>query len=294
MRRFPWGALLALLVGLGLGLSYSWWIAPRAIDASPSSLRADFKDQYRAAIAAAYAATGNLPRAQARLALLDDADPVQALNAQAQRVLAGSDSGGSGHADQLAALALAVDEEQNGAPVATSTSADVAAVEDVATLTFGPPASELPALETETVEPIETLELLETPLAETVSVPTARPTRTATPEPGEPFALAGQETICDPNLPDGLLQVLVLNSNRRQLAGIEIDIQWNGGQEQFFTGLKPELGNGYADYTMTPEQSYTVQLARGSDVALGITPPTCQTPEGATFFGSIKLTFKQP
>jgi len=91
-----------------------------------------------------------------------------------------------------------------------------------------------------------------------------------------------------------LLQVVVLNSNRRQIAGVEIDITWDGGKEQFFTGLKPELGNGYADYTMTPEITYSIQLARGSDVALGITAPTCQSPTGETFLGGIKLTFQQP
>ncbi len=106
--------------------------------------------------------------------------------------------------------------------------------------------------------------------------------------------MIGQETICDSNLPDGLLQVLVLNSNRRQLAGIEIVITWDGGEEQFFTGLKPELGNGYADYIMTPDTTYRVQLVRGSDVALGITAPSCQTSDGETFSGGIKLTFQQP
>jgi hypothetical protein len=85
-----------------------------------------------------------------------------------------------------------------------------------------------------------------------------------------------------------------LNSNRRQLAGIEIVITWESGNEQFFTGLKPELGNGYADYIMSPDTSYTVQLARGSDVALGITAPTCQASNGETFLGGIKLTFQQP
>jgi hypothetical protein len=128
----------------------------------------------------------------------------------------------------------------------------------------------------------------------TVSVPTPRPTRTAIPTLGAPFALTGQETICDSNLPDGLLQVLVLNSNRRQLPGVEIVVTWDGGKEQFFTGLKPELGNGYADYIMTPDVIYAIQLARGSDVALGIVAPTCQTSSGETFFGGVKLTFQQP
>ncbi|MCI0549508.1 MAG: hypothetical protein L0287_00990, partial [Anaerolineae bacterium] len=95
-------------------------------------------------------------------------------------------------------------------------------------------------------------------------------------------------------LPDGLLQVLVLNSNRRQMPGVEILITWEGNAENFFTGLKPELGNGYADYIMTPDITYTVQLRLGSDIAAGLITPTCQTPDGATFFGGIKLTFQQP
>jgi hypothetical protein len=287
MRRIPWSVLLALLVGLGIGLVYSWVISPlRVLDADPTTLRADFKDQYRSVIAAAYAATGNLPRAQARLALLGDANSVEALNAQAQRMLASGQQ--FEQADQVVALALALDEENGEALVSTPTIEIVNNV-DVArtsTATSPPPLSEVPIVFTETPEMIET--------QQTEIVSTPRPTRTSTPVLGEPFALSGQETVCDANLPDGLLQVLVLNSNRRQLAGMEIAITWDGGKESFFTGLKPELGNGYADYIMTPDVTYTVQLARGSDVALGISAPTCQAPSGENFFGSIKLTFQQP
>jgi len=292
MKRIPWNVLLALLVGLGLGLVYSWVISPRRIiNAEPITLRADFKDQYRSAIAAAYAATGNLPRAQARLALLGDSDSIEALNAQAQRMLVSEANGASGeqfeHADQVAALALALLNENNsGAPLPTPTIELVNNVEAASTATFPPPPPDVPIVLTETPQ---------TPEAQsTISVPTPRPTHTAVPTLGAPFKLIGQETICDSNLPDGLLQVLVLNSNRRQLAGIEIVITWDGGEEQFFTGLKPELGNGYADYIMTPDTTYTVQLVRGSDVALGITAPSCQTSDGETFSGGIKLTFQQP
>ena len=73
MRRVPWDVLLALLAGLGLGLVYSWVISPKhVVDAAPAALRADFKDEYRSVIAAAYAATNNLPRAQARLSQARD------------------------------------------------------------------------------------------------------------------------------------------------------------------------------------------------------------------------------
>lgn len=289
MKRIPWDILLALLAGLGLGLVYSWIISPaRIIDAEPVALRADFKDQYRSVIAAAYNATANLPRAQARLALLGDPDPIEALNAQAQRMLAGGVGGNQfEQPDQVAALALALSgDDHTNAPVSTLPTEIANGVD--ATVTLPPPPPDVPILLTETPE------IIETQPAVTVSVSTPRPTRTAVPTLGAPFALAGQETICDSNLPDGLLQVLVLNANRRQLAGVEIVLTWDGGKEQFFTGLKPELGNGYADYIMTPDVTYAVQLARGSDVALGIVAPTCQTSSGETFFGGVKLTFQQP
>jgi hypothetical protein len=288
MNRIPWAVLLALLVGLGLGLAYSWVISPlQVVDAEPIALRSDFKDQYRSAIAAAYAATGDLARAQARLTLLKDSDPIEALNAQAQRMLATGQS--SEEADQVAALASALDQNGISQTIATQTpKVEIANnTANPSTSTNPPPASEIPFQLTETPETVETQ-----PITPAASTP--RPTRTSIPTLGSPFVLTGQESICDPNLPDGLLQVLVLNSNRRQMPGMEILITWDGGAENFFTGLKPELGNGYADYVMVADVTYTVQLRLGSDIASGLTTPTCQTPDGATFLGGIKLTFQQP
>lgn len=292
MRRIPWDILLALLAGLGLGLVYAWMIAPRgATDTKPNLLRADFKDQYRSAIAAAYAATGNLPRAQARLALLGDANPEQALNAQAQQMLASGEA--FQQADQVAALALALNDK--GTPVPTETIASEPVTEVVhnalstATSTLPPAPPDLPIVLTETPEIIET-----EPTQTILVASTPRPTRTPIPTFGAPFKATGQDTICDANLPDGLLQVFVYNKTRKQVAGIKITITWDGGEEQFFTGFKPEIGNGYADFIMTPNVTYTVQLARGSDIVSGLTTPTCQTSSGETFFGGIKLTFQQP
>lgn len=291
MRRVPRDILFALLAGLGLGLVYSWLISPKhVVDAEPVALRSDFKDEYRSVIAAAFAATNNLPRAQARLSLLGDSDSVEALNAQAQRMMASGEQ--FEHADQVAALALAVDEKPSGAPVSTPTIeiANNIDIENTLAATSPPALTDAPIEFTETPQTDET-QIETQPVA---SESTPRPTHTLVPTLGAPFTLTGQESICDSNLPDGLLQVLVLNPNRRQLAGAEIIITWDGGKESFFTGLKPELGNGYADYIMTPDTTYTVQLARGSDVALGITAPICQTADGQNFSGGIKLTFQQP
>jgi hypothetical protein len=292
MKRAAWSVILALLLGAAIGLGYAWVLAPHPItNAQPSALRADFKDQYRSLIAAAYDATRNLPRAQARLSVVGDANPIDALNAQAQRMLANTQT--FERADRVAALASALEAEISGAPVPAPTSEIPIEVGNTFTPTSLPSLTDLPSFSSETPEFIETQATsLET--QPTLVESTPRPTHTSTPAPGKPFALTEQETLCDSNLPDGLLQVIVLNRSRRQLAGAEIVITWDGGKEGFFTGLKPELGSGYADYLMAPDTTYTVQLARGSDVAQGITAPTCQSPDGATFLGGIKLTFQQP
>jgi hypothetical protein len=295
MRRMFRSVLLALLFGVALGLGYAWVISPHPMtNAQPSALRADFKDQYRAVIAAAYAATHNLPRAQARLAVLGDSNPVDELNAQAQRMLASAQT--FERVEHVVVLASVLDQEAGNVTAggaATSGASASTPTDEIlpdAGSTFTPTS---PSLLTDIpIFDSETPEFVETPLPTLQATP--RPTLIPTPVPGKPFTLTGQETVCDTNLPDGLLQVLVLNRSRRQLAGTEIVITWDGGKEQFFTGLKPELGNGYADYVMTPDTTYTVQLGRGSDVALGITAPTCQSPDGAAFPGSIKLTFQQP
>lgn len=292
MRRIPWDVLFALLVGLGLGLVYAWMLAPRgATNTAPSILRADFKDQYRAAIAASYAANGNLPRAQARLALLGDANPVGALNAQAQQMLASGES--FQQADQVAALALALEEDGNPDPTNTPGAEPVTEIVQqgltTPTSTLPPPPPDADIILTETLQAVESVD---TQIV--VIEATPRPTRTPIPTFGSPFRATGQDTVCDSNLPDGLLQVFVFNNNRKQLAGIKIIVTWDGGEEQFFTGFKPEIGNGYADFVMSPNVTYTVQLARGSDIVSGLTTPTCQASNGETFLGGIKLTFQQP
>jgi hypothetical protein len=59
-------------------------------------------------------------------------------------------------------------------------------------------------------------------------------------------------------------------------------VSWNTGQDRFFTGLRPEKGKGYADFTMAPQVEYDVSLAgfRG-DTAGGISstlsPGICPT-----------------
>jgi len=287
MRRFPWGILLALLAGLGLGLLYSWVLAPvHFVDTTPNTLRADFKDQIRSAIAASYAATGNLERARARLALLDNANSIQALSAQAQQMLAAGEA--SERVQQVAQLAADLQQQQppDTAAIATTPSTQTP------TSTFPPPSvtvsSPRPGL-TETIIPEQIIE----PPA-TISTPTPRPTRTPTPAPGRAFELVAQDTLCQVELQDGLLQVIVTDSRRRQVAGVEIIVTWDGGEEHFFTGFKPELGNGYADFVMQAGIMYSVRASQAGTPVSNVSPPACTADDGTTFTGAIRLSFQQP
>lgn len=295
MRRIPWDVLIALLLGLGLGLAYSWLISPlRVTDADPTMLRADFKDFYRSTVASSFAATGNLPRAQARLSLLKDPDIVEALNSQAQRMIA---RGEFTQADQLAALAMTIVNDNVLAIIPTATSENQSESATETAMTFPPPPEELPFQFTGTPEFIEPPAEDETPIVGTQpipSTPTPRPTRTLVPTLGAPFALIAQDTVCDTDLPEGLMQVFVFTSGRRQVAGAKIIITWENGEDQFFTGFKPEIGNGYGDFIMSSNVTYSLRLAMGSDIADGLIAPACQTLSGETFLGGLKLTFQQP
>jgi len=141
-------------------------------------------------------------------------------------------------------------------------------------------------------QPTIEVELTSTPIP--VLTTTPRPTHTPTPTLGAPYQLVGQDTICDPELAEGLLQIVVINATRRQIPGAEIILTWSSGEEHIFTGLKPELGNGYADYLMTPEVTYSVRMADGGTPASGISAATCTAADDSTYLGGIRITFQQP
>jgi hypothetical protein len=256
MRQSGW---LPLLLGLGLGLAgglfYSWIVNPvEYVETAPGSLRDDFKADYLALIAAAYANRGDLARARARLALFEELDPAGELAALAQRRQA------SGHplseAQALAELAAAL----QGAPTPGPTAALSASA------TPAPPS------------------------------PTPTPTRTRVPSatPGAPFRLAEREQVCDPLLAEPLIQVQVSNAAGGPVAGAEVLVIWDEGQDRFLTGLKPELGLGYADFSMTEGVTYSLQLSATGEPITGLATFECSNEEDGTYLGSWLLQFEQP
>lgn len=279
----PWELILALLLGFGLGLGTAWFVAPvEYINAEPSLLRSDFKDEFRAVIAAAYAANGNFDRARARLSLLADADPVQALSAQAQQMLAAGKP-----FNQVSQVAQLASDLQSGGTSPTTPARDQFVQE---TVTNSQTVTQLTNIPTS----VETVIAQATDSAVLVVTLTPRPTTTPTFTPGPAFALVAQEPVCDPNKSRGLLQVMVMDTRKRQVPGIEIIVTWNGGEDRFFTGFKPELGNGYADFRMTVSTAYNVRVVEGGTQVTNVIAPPCSNPNGGSFTGDLLLTFQQP
>src|SRR4030042_4747736 len=70
--------LIAIIVGIGLGLIYGWLINPvEYVDTSPDTLRIDYKTDYVLMVAESFHREADLALVAYRLALLGDTPPVE-------------------------------------------------------------------------------------------------------------------------------------------------------------------------------------------------------------------------
>ncbi len=288
-KRGNWYLLTGLVLGVALGLVYSWVIAPvEYVDAPPYALRSDFKDQYRTLIAVAYLYNGDLERAVYRLGALQDADITRTLAMQAQQALAE----GRPEIEIQALGRLAVALGQGPAPVAAS---PVPASTQVSPTLALPSPTALLASPTVANSPQPTLtpiSTLRTPQPTHTPLPTLSPT--PTPTLGAPFVLQDVTQVCNPNLELPRLEVEVRDAAGQPVPSVELVVAWNAGEESFFTGLKPELGLGYADYDMTVGTVYTLRLAQGGQPVENLTPVECAAEDGSRFWGGWLVFFVQP
>lgn len=298
---------LGLALGIALGALYGWVIDPvEYVDTEPSSLSAAHKAEYMRLVAAAYAETGDLERARARLAALGETDAAQSVAALAQQ----SAAEGRALAEVRGLADLASALGAGPAPVAQAASATLSPATDTPrpptdtptatvtrtsvvfpTLTGSPTARPL-----STDTPTAILPPGVTPSPTQTSTPTLTPTPTVTPL--VLFALVGEkEKVCRPELGQALIQVEARDRSNRPVSGVEVVVEWQEGGEQksnhFFTGLKPELGAGYADFAMREGVSYSLRLEQGSGVVSGIRAEACSPTSGSPYPGSWRLTFRQ-
>ena len=267
-----------LIIGLVVGALISFVISPmQYVNISPSMLKTEDKDIYRGLIAAAYHLRGDLGRAKARLNLLQDENSVQALTAQAQQTIA--KGGLAQEARGLALLAAAMNEQ----PITLSTEAENTPTGMAVVLT----PTDFP-----TLPPLTTV-TTETAVEETPTPDTVFPTLEPRPVPSDPYVLKDRKSLCDLEMMN-LLQVFVIDKSGKPIPGVEAIVTWQGGEDHFFTGLKPQVDLGYADFSMQPGELYNLRLATGGDSATRITPPNCKLDSGMEYTGGVKLIFSLP
>lgn len=330
-QRKPWYLLTGIILGVLFGLGYAWWVSPvEYVDTPPSSLRNDFKDQYRVLIALSYAVNGDLVKAKERLALLDVDDhnkpkdkattialSSNKLVAQAQQAVA--EGKPETEAKALGMLAAALGQRPTPAPSLTSIQSSTPSLtpSDVSQATPIPdtevPDTQVPTLsesESATPTPAERISSAElTPPVTKVNteiavipsvtmtqgqsfIPLPSTTPSLTPAPS--YVLKSKKLICDPGLKKPMIQIQVADASQKPITGVQVLINWQGGQDTFITGLKPDIGLGYADFSLIPKTVYSLRLMGSEELINDLKIEECETSRQERYGGTWLLTFAPP
>jgi hypothetical protein len=260
-----------LAIGLAIGLFITWVVWPvEYYDTDPVDLRPEHKEDYVVMIAVAYTQDDDPELAAIRLQKLGFEDARQKVLSLFQTY---SEAGYEQESHSLARLAYGI------------------GVEDVALLPYiATPTPTFQVIVSPTITP--TLEATIAPTTEPIPEATATPTEPPpepAPTPTEPppeltptplppaedvdFQLAEQRDLgCTSEWGNDYILVYLQDEHGRGLAGVQVIVSGPLGEDSFFTGLKPEVDPGFADFLVTAPGTYTVQVLDGaSHTAEGIT-----------------------
>jgi hypothetical protein len=281
-RRFfsGWGLLLGLLLGLAGGLFYAWQIAPvEEVDTTPRQLNPQSRADYVVAIALRFGYDSDLNRAVSELLQLNlGPDPFQAVADIACQLAS------TGYVDSSSGIRalrkLKTFYQLQGKSGCADVLIDDATPVAVVTVVVPTPTATLVPPPTKTPTPSGDAA---TPAAQVV--PTTRPRQ----------LFSGQivNTFCDVEL-SGIIEVFVRDFRGGELPGQRVRVRWDGGSDQFSTGMKPERGLGYADFVMESGLNYTIDMPGQSDpLARPIAADPCTTADGQAAITSYRVVFTQ-
>lgn len=282
-RYVSWFALiLGVAAGIAAGLYYAWNIDPvEEVNVAPWQLTEADRNAYLVAIMLQYNLDGDLGRTIQRLVdlKLPGTDPIQAV-ANIACDLARSGYVNSASGVRAVRSMMNFYQGQGKAGCADNLiPADIRDVPEVVqvvlpTSTPQPPASKTPT------PPV-------TPQATDTSLPGFTPSAT----PQRAFELIRRRTFCDLNN-SAVIEVRVVDFNGQEIPGQPVLVRWNGGESRFFTGLKPERGQGYADFQMEPGMSYIIEMPGLSDPSTPILADTCTVEGGDQTTTSYEIVFR--
>ncbi|MGQ9500436.1 MAG: hypothetical protein ACUVSB_00045 [Anaerolineae bacterium] len=283
-ERIWWvgGFLVGLMIGMGMSLFYTWVLDPPPLTlAPPSSLNPHDREIYMVLVATAYMADGDLKRAELRLAALRDAYIGDTLVLLAERYIAEDRDVREVRALARLADALGHTSAAVRAFIATPTPTNTATPTATPLPTYTPTASPTP---TSTVSATHTAIPTRQPRLTSTSTKMPTPTLTNTLTPTatpaierDRFRVVQSTPLCDAQS-DGILRIYVRDTNGEGVPGVQIVVSWPEGEDRFYTGFKPAIDPGYADFEMQPGKVYEVYLVdKNSEVANNIGDFTGQT-----------------
>ncbi len=288
----PFYLLTGLIIGVILGVLFAWMIIPvEPIDLSPVTLRDDFKDEYRELIAFAYLSNGDLGRAEARLDLLGEDNHARTLEILAQEAMG---QFAQEHIARALGL-LAQDLEQ----YPESTQQFLLTEQTETEVSNTPPdnstenvdiASESEPTLQSTLIPEETATgiFLPTSITNPTDIPTSTPIETE--EPEKNYIVTKMEKLCNGNSSYPMIEIYVF-ANGSQIPWVEVEVDWASGADRFYTGLKPDIGIGYADFEMNQQVLYNVRLSENSEMVEEISWAECVAVDGNIYWGGWEINF---
>jgi hypothetical protein len=260
--------LVCLATGISAGLYYAWKVSPLVqTNTAPWQLSADGQRQYMIAASLAFARDHDLKRTVDRLVDLQLGDKTWQAVADAACDLARTSyvSTNTGLAAVRSMVELAKSQGVTGCastllPLYTSTPAPTSTIATV-TPSLIPPSTKTP---TSTLGPTFT--------------PATLVAGNLTPTPGGDFKVALVEPFCSAKTP-GIIEITVQDSSGTGIPGVQVEVATDSDKDDFFTGLKPERGPGFADYTMPVDSNsssaFTVSIPGSTDHSRPLTPAAC-------------------
>ena len=107
------------------------------------------------------------------------------------------------------------------------------------------------------------------------------------------YTLLESTIICDEQLYQPLMKVYVIDAVGNPIAGVQLRIDWTTGSDIFATGLHPDIGYGYADFVIDPQQVYTLQVGSSTNPIYGISSEPCRIGNSTEFDGSVLIKWQQ-
>jgi len=278
---------LGFVLSLAGALYVAWLVYPlNDVVASPAVLQASYKADYIYMVSQAYAQDGDWPTAEMRLSQLEEPDlPATTLQLLEDALREGREPEAIRNlarlAEQLGAegdtLALFAPTPVLGSePTAVSiTPTLVSTIVTTATAVVEEPIGTV-AEPTPTV--IRAGEIVTATAVPIVATPEAE----SEPDQPETYRLLSQREVCQSDLAEPRIEVVVVDLGLNELRGVEVLLASDEQNDRAITGFKSEQSAGYADFAIELDRSYTVEMEDGSGAVGGLQSGRCANDEGPT------------